>query len=255
MYLNDPRLMSFGFGQVPSQTPRLQPRCSSHLFTIPGSLGELEQAVKGWISTCVRSRTEVRGVPAHREYELVTGNQSLLDIWTNILRHRVGQRIEIRADYVWSQNRVESVRFSTLALPPTRPTPRPTQPPPGPRQLPQAPRAHRPYPGSTTEDALIEASRPTIGPARPQSEYDRAEARELDRLYTRAQDGDSNAADQLARGVNRLFADRNRLERVSRNLREMRSPAAIILVVPPEPAPTLDPRLRLRVPQRPAPRR
>lgn len=102
--------------------PRLQPRCYSLVLKIPSAFQELEEAVKKWIATCVQSRTEVRGVPVHREHKLVTGNPSLLDIWNRILRSRVGQEAMLLAEYVWGANRAESIRFSTTALPPPPPS-------------------------------------------------------------------------------------------------------------------------------------
>jgi hypothetical protein len=93
---------------------------------------------------------------------------------------------------------------------------------------------------------------PRIGPAEySQKEYDRALAKHLDELYARAQMGDDGAAEQLMKAINRLLNDRRRMQDVGRQLREMRSPAAITLRVPPEPAaPTPSPPRRWWVPPR-----
>ncbi|MCZ7638290.1 MAG: hypothetical protein M5U12_20975 [Verrucomicrobia bacterium] len=102
--------------------PTLQPRCYRRVFTIPATFAALEDGVQRWISTCVMSRTRVPpGVPIRRERDLVNANPSLQQIWTQVLRHRVGQPVEIRAEYVWGPHRVESIRFSTPR--PATPTP------------------------------------------------------------------------------------------------------------------------------------
>lgn len=93
---------------------------------------------------------------------------------------------------------------------------------------------------------------PRIGPAEySKKEYDRALAKHLDHLYARAQMGDDGAATQLMQAINRLLNDRRRMQEVGRQLREMRSPAAIVLRVPPEPAaPTPSPARNWRLPPR-----
>jgi hypothetical protein len=72
----------------------------------------LENAVERWISTCVMSRTPVAGRPIHRERGLVHGNPTLRQVW-NEIAHAAGKTVPIRATYVWSTERVESIRFST----------------------------------------------------------------------------------------------------------------------------------------------
>lgn len=113
-------------------SPPMHPRCKALELAIPGTRQELEDAVKRWIATCVQSRTQIGGVAVHRERGLVDGNASLLDIWNRILRHRVGQKVLITAEYIWGPNRVETIRFSTTATPP----PPPPVPPPSVRPPP-----------------------------------------------------------------------------------------------------------------------
>ncbi len=134
MYITtDKRLTALGAVPTP---PRLQPRCYSLMLTMPPSYAALEEEVRRWISTCVMSRTQVSpGVSIRRERPLVIGNPSLQDIWNRILQHRKGQRIEIKADYVWGPYREEAINFSTTALPPP-PAPRPAPPAPGPAPCP-----------------------------------------------------------------------------------------------------------------------
>jgi len=108
----------------------MHPRCKSLSLTLPGTHKEVEEAVKRWIATCVQSRTKVDGVAVHRERALVEANASLLDIWNRILRHHVGEKVLITAEYIWGPNRVESIKFSTTAAPPPPPAPTPRQPPP-----------------------------------------------------------------------------------------------------------------------------
>ena len=116
-------------GEAPAP-PKLHPRCYRLVLTVPGTYAALEEAVRRWISTCVMSRTLTRqGVPIQRERELVNGNLSLRNIWDRVLRHRIGQRVEIRADYIWGRNREEAINFSTPALPPP-PPPSPVVPAP-----------------------------------------------------------------------------------------------------------------------------
>ena len=93
---------------------------------------------------------------------------------------------------------------------------------------------------------------PRMGPAEySKKEYDLALAKHIDHLYARAQMGDNGAADQLLRAIERLLTDRQLMQDVGRHLREMRSPAAIILRVPPKhAAPTPSPKLRWRLPPR-----
>jgi hypothetical protein len=121
-------------GEAPAP-PKLHPRCYRLVLTVPGTYAALEEAVRRWISTCVMSRTLTRqGVPIQRERELVNGNLSLRNIWDRVLRHRIGQRVEIRADYIWGRNREEAINFSTPASPPPPPpvvpAPRPAPCPP-----------------------------------------------------------------------------------------------------------------------------
>jgi hypothetical protein len=129
---------SSSVGAAPSP-PRLHPRCYSLVVTVPATYAALEEAVRRWISTCVMSRTQVRpGVPIRRERTLVTGNPSLRNIWDRVLRHRTGQRVEIRAEYIWGRDREEAINFSTPAPPPPPPPP-PPQVRPAPRQAPCPP--------------------------------------------------------------------------------------------------------------------
>jgi hypothetical protein len=124
MYITtDERSSRIGAAPAP---PRLHPRCRSLVLTVPATYAAFEEAVRRWISTCVMSRTQVRpGVPIRRERALVTGNLSLWNIWNGVLQHRTGQRVEIRAAYIWGPNRVESINFSTPAPPPPLPPPPP----------------------------------------------------------------------------------------------------------------------------------
>lgn len=98
---------------------------------------------------------------------------------------------------------------------------------------------------------------PRIGPAEhSQREYDRAYAKHIDQLHRRASMGDGGAADDLAKAIDRLLSDRARMKRVGYELTQLRSPAAIVLRVPPQPpAPTPDPPMRWRLTPRPVPRR
>jgi hypothetical protein len=112
-------------------------------------------------------------------------------------------------------------------------------------------------PGPPKFDVAPRDRAPRMGPAEyPQKEYDRATARNIDRLYARAQMGDEGAADELGRVMGAILRDLRRMEAIRRELTELRSPAAIVLRVPPEPpAPTPDPPKRWRLPPRPMPRR
>jgi hypothetical protein len=95
-----------------------------------------------------------------------------------------------------------------------------------------------------------------MDPAGPQRQYDRAMAENLDRLYRRAAAGDHGAARALEDALEQILNDRARLAAIRQLLTELRSPAAIVLRVPPEPpAPTPDPRVRWWLPPRPARRR
>jgi hypothetical protein len=121
-------------GEAPAP-PKLHPRCYRLVLAVPGTYAALEEAVRRWISTCVMSRTLTRqGVPIRRERELVNGNLSLRNIWDRVLQHRIGQQVEIRADYIWGRNREEAINFSTPAAPPPPspvvPAPRPAPCPP-----------------------------------------------------------------------------------------------------------------------------
>jgi hypothetical protein len=130
MYLHDHETtMSQGPGPDSALGgPPMHPRCKSLSLTLPGTHKEVEEAVKRWIATCVQSRTKVDGVAVHRERALVEANASLLDIWNRILRHHVGEKVLITAEYIWGPNRVESIKFSTTAAPPPPPAPTPRQP-------------------------------------------------------------------------------------------------------------------------------
>ena len=94
---------------------------------------------------------------------------------------------------------------------------------------------------------------PRMGPAEySKREYDLAEAKHIDQLHRRASMGDEGAADDLARAIRRLLSDRERMARIRYELTQLRSPAAIMLRVPPQrPAPTPDPPMRWRIPPRP----
>lgn len=101
-------------GAAPTN-PTLQPRCYRRVFTIPPSFPTLEDAVRRWISTCVMSRTRVPpGVPIRRESDLVNANPSLQQIWTQVLRHRVGQPTEIRARVYAVDRSPEMLRVARL---------------------------------------------------------------------------------------------------------------------------------------------
>lgn len=136
-----PNRRNSGFADINglSAVPTLHPRCKSLLVKVPGAYEQLEEAVIKWIATCVQSRTKVRGVPVHRERKLVASNPSLLDIWNKVLRFRVGQEVTIKAEYGWRKGGVESVRFTTTASPPPKPTPPPPKstPPPVTRSVSQ----------------------------------------------------------------------------------------------------------------------
>jgi hypothetical protein len=113
----------------------------------------------------------------------------------------------------------------------------------------------------TLSPANIRVSRPDNAPRMGPAEhspraYERAEAKHIDQLHRRASMGDQGAADDLAKAINRLLSDRARMARISYELTQLRSPAAIMLRVPPEPpAPTPSPPLRWRLPPRLVPRR
>src|SRR6266851_7182837 len=124
MYLTTPRLSTSGFlnglGQ-PAPQARPQPsrplRCESLVLTIPRTYAELERIVKGWIATCVQSRTVMGGAPIHRENILVTNNPSLVQLWWTVLRTMPGQTVKLLANYAWGRQGTESIRFS---IPTTR---------------------------------------------------------------------------------------------------------------------------------------
>jgi hypothetical protein len=92
-------------------------------------------------------------------------------------------------------------------------------------------------------------------PAYPQQAYARETAKYLDQLYRRSQAGDRSATDALQGALDKLFRDRAHMEAVGRELRELRSPAALILRVPKEPrVPEPDPPRRWSIPPRTPPR-
>jgi hypothetical protein len=47
--------------------PRLHPRCRSLLLTVPATYAAFEEAVRGWISTCVMSRLGAYGMEPDRQ--------------------------------------------------------------------------------------------------------------------------------------------------------------------------------------------
>ena len=59
------------------------------------------------------SRTEVNGKPVQRERGFVRGNPSLTSLWESV-KHLKGDQVLIKADYVWSEMHVESIRFSAV---------------------------------------------------------------------------------------------------------------------------------------------
>jgi hypothetical protein len=135
MYLYDRQysgLQDYRFSEL-AEPQTLVPRCYARVLKIPASYQDFEQMVRQWIATCVQSEADPSGYAAHRERKLVTGNATLVDIWQRILRFRVGQDATIKAEYVWGPSRVESIRFTTTALPPPppkpAPSPRPADPP------------------------------------------------------------------------------------------------------------------------------
>jgi hypothetical protein len=110
-----------------SDAPRMHPRCPKKEFTAPQTYEELESIVRRWISTCVMSRTKVRGVPVRREQVLVNGNPTLKKIWDDVLQYYKGRKVVIMAQYVWLRGGVEKIVFST-PMPPPPPQPKPQQP-------------------------------------------------------------------------------------------------------------------------------
>jgi hypothetical protein len=105
----------------------MRPRCPKKEFTAPQTYEELEGVVRQWISTCVMSRTKVRGVPVRRERVLVNGNPTLKKIWDDVLQYYKGKKVVIMAQYVWLRGGVEQIVFST-PMPPPPPQPTPQQP-------------------------------------------------------------------------------------------------------------------------------
>ena len=129
MYLYDRQysgLQDYAFSGL-GEPQKLVPRCYGRVLKIPASYQDFEEMIRQWIATCVQSERDPSGYAAHRERKLVTGNSTLVDIWQRILRFRAGQDATINAKYVWGPNRVESIRFTTTALPP--PPPKPAPPP------------------------------------------------------------------------------------------------------------------------------
>jgi hypothetical protein len=106
-------------------------------------------------------------------------------------------------------------------------------------------------------DLTPRSGHPRIGPPLYSKEqYDRWYAEHLDRLYRRAAMGDVNAAKSLSDALEQILNDRARLATIRRELTELRSPAAIMLRVRPEPpAPTPSPPRRWWLPPRPMIRR
>src|SRR5215208_355430 len=91
----------------------MHPRCAMRSIRVPTSLTDLESEVRSWISTCVMSRTEWRGVAMHREVGLVTGNDSLRVVW-NRLQGRGVEIARLHAEYLWGANRVEKIVFTLV---------------------------------------------------------------------------------------------------------------------------------------------
>ena len=65
----------------PEEEPKLVDRCYDYELEFPDTYEEFEATVKGWIATCVMSRTIVNGKPIRRERELVEKNPTLRDLW------------------------------------------------------------------------------------------------------------------------------------------------------------------------------
>jgi hypothetical protein len=85
--------------------------------------------------------------------------------------------------------------------------------------------------------------------------YARETAKQLDQLYRRAQAGDAAALAALQSAIDKLLGDRAQMQAVGRELRELRSPAALILRVPKEPPVRgPDPPRRWSIPPRTPPR-
>lgn len=86
-------------------------RCSSpKSIRVSADYAEFERIVMDWQSRCVQSRTEVSGVPARREVELVANNPSLRRIWEESTE---GEVVVVYARYTWSQFRATAIDFYT----------------------------------------------------------------------------------------------------------------------------------------------
>lgn len=131
-----------------SRRPVHAPACRSRTIVVPATYDQFEAVILRWISQCVMSRTEVHGIPAMREEELIFNEPSLLDVWRTI-NGQTGQQVQIMASYIWGTHRVERVIFSTAPIPPqSQPQPQP-QPQPRPdfrQSLPERPETRRQIP-------------------------------------------------------------------------------------------------------------
>lgn len=95
--------------------------CREQSLTIPPTYEELERTVIQWMSRCVMSRTEdARGLPLHREVELVRQYSNLEELWSSTLAGRVGITATLRVRYLTNGTRVDGLIF-VVSEPPASP--------------------------------------------------------------------------------------------------------------------------------------